>query len=381
MNTLVMASSDPNSPWAYSYDTTFSNPVYSLQTIRDPGPKQSVALHPDNIRPQGGFVAALGNTPSSQTKIIYTFRHGDAPHNEDSETWGKPVAWRYLSALQKNFDPQITQTGVSNTALASQYLGGMIRTESAPRPFTIYSSPLRRCLETSMHMIKHVGLDHPSADGRWPPVTLRVKEGLREWMGYGHGHNSDRHGSRADIQTLVEELKAALDLSISYKLDVPEQENLHDETYADVDQRVRGVLNDIFDDASSGPCVMLVLHGRSNKSFLRVLGHQPDHVDNFEIANCAILPYHVTRRWLQTDEAAARVEYENTQRYEDQRHAEDHKRARNLQAVQEVRAWNADPASRHRLESLWNLLSFHAGQGDPAAGEALATLQTDLNQP
>ncbi|KAH8776572.1 histidine phosphatase superfamily, partial [Diaporthe sp. PMI_573] len=228
-------------------------------------------------------------------KIIYIFRHGDTPHNEDADTWGKSVAWRYLSGLQKNFDPQITQTGVANATLASQYLSGMMRTESAPRPVTIYTSPLRRCIETSMHMIKHAGLDHPNPDGRWPPLKLLVKEGLREWMGYGHGHNSDRHGSRADIQALVEQLQVTLGLNISYHLDVPEQENLHDETYTDVDQRVCGVLNDIFDDASSGPYVMLVLHGRSNKSFLRVLGHQPAHVDNFEMSNCAILPYRVTR--------------------------------------------------------------------------------------
>lgn len=231
-----------------------------------------------------------------------------------------------------------------------------------------------------MHMIKHAGWDHPSPDGRWPPVTLRVKEGLREWMGYGHGHNSDRHGSRADIQKLVEELKAVLSMDISYYLDVPENENLHDEIYIDVDRRVRGVLNNIFDDASSGPCVMLVLHGRSNKSFLRVLGHPPADVDSFEMANCAILPYRVTRRWLNDGETAERERDECAQGNEDLREAENNKRARDLQAFQEVRGWNADPGSRHRLETLWNLLNLHANNGDPAAVAAQAMLQNDLDQ-
>lgn len=380
LSALGMTSSDANAPWAYSFDTTFSDPVFSPETIREHGSKRPVALHADNIRPHGGFAAALSNNTSNQTKIIYTLRHGNTPHNEDSETWGKAVAWRYLSGLQKNFDPQITQTGVAKTTLASQILSGMIRTESAPRPVTIYSSPLRRCIETSMHMIKHAGWDHPSPDGRWPPVTLKVKEGLREWMGYGHGHNSDRHGSRADIQTLVEELKAALGLSIAYQLDVPENERLHDEIYVDVDRRVRSVLNDIFDGASSGSCVMLVLHGRSNKSFLRVLGHQPAQVDNFEMANCALLPYRVTRRWLNDSETSERARDEDAQGNEDQREVEYNKRARDSQAVQEVRCWNADPVSRHRLETLWNLLNLHAGNGDPAAAAAQAMLQNDLKQ-
>lgn len=380
LSTLGMNPTDPNTPWAYSFDTTFSNPAFSPETIREFGPKRPAALHTDNIRPHGGFAAALSNNPGSQTKIIYTLRHGNTPHNEDSETWGKAVAWRYLSALQKNFDPRITQTGVANTTLASQILSRMIRTESAPRPVTIYSSPLRRCIETSMHIIKHAGWDHPSPDGYWPAVTLQVKEGLREWMGYGHGHNSDRHGSRADIQKLVEELKATLGMNIAYHLDVPENENLHDEIYIDVDRRVRGVLNDIFDNACSGRCVMLVLHGRSNKSFLRVLGHPPAHVDSFEMANCAILPYRVTRRWLDEGEVDERARAEDAQGNEDQREAEYNKRARDLQAFQEVRCWNADPGSRHRLETLWSLLNLHASNGDPAAVAAQAMLQNDLDQ-
>lgn len=379
-----MAASPPDQSWAYSYDASFSNPVYSKRFIRSPTPRQPVALHPANIRPEGGFEAALRNTPSNSddgtTKTIYAVRHGNTPHNDDFETWGKPVAWRYLSGLVKNFDPQITPEGALNVARAGQFLSDMVRTESAPRPVTIYSSPLRRCVESSIHMIKQAGLDEPRADGHGrPPVTLRVKEGLREWMGYGHGHQSDRKGSRDEIKKLVEQLQASLGVNVPYELDVPEHEDFHDEVYLDVDRRVRGVLDDMYRDTSSGTCVMIMLHSRCNKSLLRVLGHPPADVDNFEVANCAVLPYRVTRRRLDGDEVAARAEYEDAQWHEDHRQAQEITSSRNRQAVEDVRAWDVDPVSRHRLESLRDVLRYNTSQGDPAAGPALQILEEDLN--
>ncbi|POS73742.1 hypothetical protein DHEL01_v207862 [Diaporthe helianthi] len=370
-----MASPDEVLEWNYSYDAAFSDPVYSPQTIRHG--EELVALDPRNIQPRGSFAEALGNEPASQTKIIYTLRHGHTLHNEDSVAWGKNIAWRYLSRLQKNLDPPITKTGIADAILVSQYLSDMVGTNLIPRPVTVYSSPLRRCIETSMFVIKNSGLNEPSAEGDGPPVTLRVKEGLREWMGYGHGHNSDRHGSRAEIQALVEDLKAALGVNISCQLDVPEQDELHDETYTDVDQRVRGVLNDIFDDASSGSCVMLVLHGRSNKSFLRVLGHPPGDVGEFEIDNCVVLPYGVTRRLLDGREAAERAARESAQKQLDQDEAEGGRRETDDQAVQQVIAWRADPKSG-RLDDLWRFLQFYEDNGDPAARDAMALLEGDL---
>ncbi|KKY37809.1 putative gpi anchored [Diaporthe ampelina] len=363
-----------------------SPPVYSEQTIRNATctKTQPVVLDPVNIRPRGGFEAALSNGPSSsddETKIIYAVRHGNTPHNEDFETWGKPAAWRYLSGLAKNFDPQITPEGVLSTARAGRFLRDMVRTESAPRPVMIYSSPLRRCVETSIHMIKQAGLDRPRPDGHRPPVMLRVKEGLREWMGYGHGHQSDRKGSRAEIQALVEQLQTNLGVGVPYELDVPEQEHFHDEVYLDVDRRVRGVLDDMYSDADSGTCVMLMLHSRSNKSLLRVLGHPPADVDSFEVANCAVLPYRVTRRGLARGEVAARAAYEDAQWHEDHRNAEASKNAMSRQAIEDVRAWGSDPRSRHRLDSLRDLLRFHMGQGDPATGSALNMLEEDLKPP
>lgn len=375
---------DPDPSWSYSHDPFFSDPVNSPRTIRVSAPGQPVALARENIQPEGGFEAQLINGPISnnnQTKMIYAVRHGNTPHNEDSEIWGKPVAWRYLSGLAKNFDPQITPEGVSNAVMAAQFLSEMIHGQFARRPLVVYSSPLRRCIETAMHMIQQVRMHYPAPDSRLSPITLHVKEGLREWMGYGHGHQSDRKGSRADIQALVERLKAELGVHVDYFLDVPEQEDLHDEVYINVDQRVRGVLDDIFNSPKSGDCVMLVLHSRCHKSLLRVLGHSPPAVDDFEMANCAVLSYRITRRMLDGGEVAARAAYEDAQWRQDRHQAEVCKSARARQAVEDVRAWNNDPSLRHLLDSLRNLLRFHNGKGDPAAGFALGMLEDDVNRP
>ncbi|KAK2599506.1 hypothetical protein N8I77_011257 [Diaporthe amygdali] len=398
-----MTSSIPAPSWAYSHDVTFSNPVFSHHTIKNAN-KSEVALAPENFRPNGGFTTAttkfLPNSNSSNdTKIIYTVRHGNTPHNDDSNAWGRPVAWRYLSQLRKNFDPQLTPEGARDARAAGEMLlqemkmmaatggcGSVDEEEAtaAPRPVTVYSSPLRRCVETAMYMIKHAGLDRPGgggAGGCGGPVTLRVKEGLREWMGYRHGHQSDRRGSRESIRALVEQLKTGLGVEVRYTLDVPEQDQFHDEVYVDVDRRVRGVLDDIFSDegGSSGACVMLVLHNRCNKSLLRVLGHAPASVEDFEVANCAMLSYRVSRRQLDDHEVGARLAYEDVQWREDQKQSENNRRERLRRAVEDARAWNNDESSKHRVDDLRKFLQYHAEQrNDPAASEALESLENDL---
>lgn len=370
---------NPEPSCEYSHDASFSDPV-NLPLSRVPVKGNPVALAPENIQPRCGF-EALSNAPISsggETKIIYTLRHGNTPHNDDSERWGKPVAWRYLAGLAKNFDPHITDEGRFNVNLAAEYMITAMNFQTAPRPLAIYTSPLSRCIETAMRMIQRTGLQLPSPDGRFPPVTLHVKEGLREWMGYGHNHQTDRKGSWAQIKALVERLNDELGMRVPYCLDVPEEENFHDEVYIDVDRRVRGVLDDIFNNPNSGDCVMLVLHSRCNKSFLRVMGHPPPAVENFEMVNCAVLPYRVTRRMMGGGEVARRDQYENEQWHSDRDWAETSKNTRLLQAVQDVRAWQNDPGSWQRLQNLRETLGIYLRGGDPAAGGALGLLEEDL---
>lgn len=370
----------PGQVWItnYTMDNTVSNPVYSEHTIK--GTKEEVSLHPGNFRPNISF-EALSKTPiSSESKVIYAVRHGNTPHNQDHADYGRPISWRYLSQLQKNFNPGITEEGIDNAREAARMLAGMMAREGAPRPVTVYSSPLRRCVQTAMYMIAMAGLHRSDAQGRGP-VTLSIKEGLREWMGHGHGHMSDRSDGREALRLQVQQLRAELGVGpdVVVELDVPEFENFYDETYTDVDRRVRGVLDGIFSDADSGACVMLVMHNRSHKSFLRVLGHEPDDVEGFEMANCAMLPYLVTRNWLEgQEELNARDAREAVQWQKDLENSDIFKAQRLGQAVVDVKAWNADPDSKQKLDKLWEALQYHEGEGDPAAGPALDLLNNDL---
>lgn len=235
--------------------------------------------------------------------------------------------------------------------------------------------------DSGVYRIKQAGLHQPRPDDYQPPVKLHVKEGLREWMGYGHGHQSDRKGSKAEIQQLIEQLKAGLGVDVEYHLDVTEQEEFYDEVYVDVDRRVRGVLDDMFNDPYSGDCIMLVMHSRCNKSFLRVLGHPPAVVDNFEVANCSVLPYRVARYLLDRGQAATRAAREELQRQEDQVHAEEKKEERRLEAIADVRAWNHHPNFRYKLDNLLGFLTSWADSGDRAALLAMRMLEDDLNPP
>lgn len=176
----------------------------------------------------------------------------------------------------------------------------------------------------------------------------------------------------------MDQLQAQLGTNVPYRIDVPEDVGLRNETYTDVDHRVRGVLNDIFDDPGSGPCVMLVLHGRSNKSFLRVLGHPPAAAADFEMANCAVLSYSVTRYWLDPIQEARRAEIERAQWDSDLAEAERSKQAIRDQAVAQVRAWKAD--GNTKLVSLREFLQLHEKGGDEAARVAGEKLRGDLGE-
>lgn len=165
---------------------------------------------------------------------------------------------------------------------------------------------------------------------------------------------------------------------MSYRIDVPEDVGLRNETYTDVDRRVRGVLNDIFDDPGSGPCVMLVLHGRSNKSFLRVLGHPPADTANFEMANCAVLSYRVTRHCLEPQQAAQRAVVERAQWEADLADAERSRQVIRDGAVAQVRSWGAN--GNPQLVSLREFLQLHEKSGDEAARVAGEKLRSDLGE-
>ncbi|ROW01233.1 hypothetical protein VMCG_05911 [Cytospora schulzeri] len=302
----------PTSAWNYYYDTNVSQPLNSVVNDKE---EPEIKLDASNIRPRSGDFeqvnAALARTTNENKLIyIYTLRHGRAAHNEQSNRFSKSIAWRFFAGIRTNFDPRLTKDGIDEAKMAGQILKGLVDAEGAPRPMKVYTSPLSRCVQTAMHTIKELQLG--------PGVSLSVREGLREWKGYGQYHQSDRRGSVSDLLALVDGLNGSLGMEIRPEIDPgllqqSQQEAMEDElkglgseTFTDVDIRLRRILDEIFEVEQPGSCVMLVLHNRCNKSLLRLMGHSQDEVHNFDIENCAILSYLVKRTRLTDDEVRAR---------------------------------------------------------------------------
>lgn len=347
----------------YSYNKSISNPLK-----RHKNKLGEIRRMKDNIRPSQGFshVNSVINEANTKQKLIYTIRHGKARHNARSTEFTKAISWRFLGKLADNFDPGLTSDGVQDAQHAGHILRDLIREENAPRPVVVYTSPLRRCVQTAMYAISELRLDQP--------VTLHVKEGLREWKGYDHDHQSDRRDVTPNILKLFTTLKEKLNLAVKLKLDGSQDTDdspVMRETYIDVDRRVRQVLDDVF-DSNDANCAMLVLHNRSNKSVLRVLGHTQDEVHKLDKENCAILSYLMGREALNDASAQAREMAEDVQWFKDRDLAEKEKAQRHERAALDIQEYRRD--DKEKLRKLRNYLLPGAEKGDTEAAKALADL-------
>lgn len=401
---------------AYTYDKTLSSPFRRRRNADG-----EVRLAKDNVRPPDGFgpvtdaLASDLDVDRSQQKYIYTIRHGRAHHNALTSEFTKAISWRFLGKLSDSFDPGLTSEGVCDALSAGRMLRELAREEGAPRPLVVYTSPLRRCVQTAMYAVKGM------RPGRM--VVLHVKEGLREWKGYDHDHQSDRRDVTPNIVGLFCALREELGLDVELRMDPGAQDaedgSVMRETYVDVDRRVRGVLDDIFGGSSSsssrgaaaggggggagggvieaggagggadgaagvaaaaaasaaaaGPaCAMLVLHNRCNKSLLRVLGHEQAEVHKLNVENGAVLGYLMGRRALRDREARARDRREEDQSLRDRELAVGERAERHEQAARDVEQYrHVDKAKLRRLR---DHLARGLDRRDPEAAKALADL-------
>lgn len=366
--------------YTYAYDEGVSSPLTSSKNA-----KGEILQDAVNIRPYPGndfdFVNLALKRTASSPKFIYTMRHGNARHNAVSDNFTKPISWRFTSKLRTNFDPGLTVKGIQDAQRSGNILSDLARFEGAPLPVAVYTSPLRRCIQTAMYTLAKLRLPGP--------ITLHIKEGLREWKGYEHNHTSDRRNTTPAVLALVSQLSAELRLAVrpvlDWALDQPDEVNMR-ETYVDVDRRVRHVLDDIFADPTSGRCVLLVLHNRSNKSLLRILGHTQTQVHGLDLENCAVLSYLINRRLLGADEVLARNRAEAAQWECDRALAAREKSERHEQAAAQVRGYfydsdhrdhhdgKADEEGRGKLKRLRDYLQQERFKGDISAAKALVDL-------
>lgn len=353
-----------NSPeFEYYYDESISSPLNCLKNAYG-----EVRRIKENIRPLQGFapVNQALNKSDNKRKFIYTMRHGKALHNAMSKEYTKPISWRFFPKLIDNFDPSLTPEGVRDAQHAGQLLRELIHEENAPVPVIVYTSPLRRCIQTAMYAIGALRLDQK--------ITLCVKEGLREWKGYDHDHQSDRRNTTPHIVSLFNDLKRKLRLNVEIELDGKqdaEDDLIMRETYVDVDRRIREVLDDIFDDNDS-TCSMLVLHNRSNKSVMRVMGHTQDEVHSLDKENCAILGYLMDRTVLHPADAQRRFEIEEENWHGDKMMALEEKQDRYEQAAEDIEGYRQNDVPK--LRNLMDYLGRRTLQGDKEAFKALVDL-------
>lgn len=358
--------------YIYTYDEGLSSPLTSSKNAKGEVRQDAVNIRPCQPIELDCINLALKRT-SHPPKFIYTMRHGNARHNAISDTFTKPISWRFTSKLRTNFDPGLTVKGIQDAQRSGKLLSDLVRFESAPLPVTVYTSPLRRCIQTAIYTLAKL---RPPG-----PVTLHIKEGLREWKGYDHNHTSDRRNTTPTILALVNQLSTELGLAVhpvlDWTLDQPDEANMR-ETYVDVDRRVRGVLDDIFADPASGRCVLVVLHNRSNKSLLRVLGHTQAQVHGLDLENCAVLSYLVSRRRVAADEYLARAREEAAQWERDRTLAEQEKSERHEQAAAQVWAYythgESEEEGRGKLRMLRDYLQQERLKGDIDAAKALMDL-------
>lgn len=368
-STLLSYAESHNMPYIsspeyeYSYEKSFTSP---LECVRNADGE--VRRIKENIRPLQGFapVHQALSKANAKRKFIYTIRHGKATHNAISKEYTKHISWRFLAKLCNNFDPSLTSEGVGDAQDAGQLLRELIQQESAPRPVIVYTSPLRRCVQTAMYAIGSLRSDQK--------ITLCVKEGLREWVGYDHNHQSDRRDTTANILKLFNDLKLKLNVNVDIELDGKqdtEDDQVMRETYVDVDRRIREVLNDIFDDDEAN-CCMLVLHNRSNKSLLRVMGHGQDEVHKFDKENCAILGYLIERTPLHWSVAQRRFDVEEGNWHGDKVLALEEKQERHENAAADIEAYRQNDVLK--LRKLRDYLAYWTLQCDEEAFKALMDL-------
>lgn len=229
----------------------------------------------------------------TETKVIYVTRHGHSTHNGKAEKYGKGVYYEFFAKDSQDVDPSLDAKGVTEAEGVGKVLADLSK-HGLPLPKSYYSSPLRRCIQTAIHVNKALYGKSKAPD------TIHVKDGLREWIGWDHNHSSDMRSPKQEMKAMATMIGGNIDYPTPQENDpwVPNfasKKNLkfdRKEAYADVRKRIEETLNGIFDNDTS-KVIHLFLHNRCFRSFLRVIGHT--EAEEIDMENCATIVFLVTR--------------------------------------------------------------------------------------
>ncbi|OHF02361.1 phosphoglycerate mutase [Colletotrichum orchidophilum] len=130
-------------------------------------------------------------------KVLYLTRHGLGFHNVQAAKVGTAEWDRYWSHLDGDgvvtwLDAELVDTGIQQAKDLGTFWAHATTVEGVPFPASFYTSPLRRCLETSRLAFGSL----VEARGQQQEFRPLVKEGLRERM---TDHTCDKRGPRSWI--------------------------------------------------------------------------------------------------------------------------------------------------------------------------------------
>ena len=167
-------------------------------------------------------------------------------------------------------DAPLTSLGITQAKNAAEVWAKMIP-EGIPLPQSYYVSPLDRCLATARYSFSRLAL----LEGRvYRPV---VKEMAREVLGV---HTCDQRSSRK----VIAERYPEADFEEGFNEDDELWDSEHRETNEEIDERIKGLLDDVF-GSDGEEVVSFTTHSGAIASFLRVLEHRP-----FRLITGGILP-------------------------------------------------------------------------------------------
>ncbi|KAL0940394.1 phosphoglycerate mutase [Colletotrichum truncatum] len=130
-------------------------------------------------------------------KVLYLTRHGLGFHNVQAAKVGTAEWDRYWSRLDGDgvvtwLDAELVDTGIRQARDLNAFWKAVTTAEGVPFPESFYTSPLRRCLETSKLAFGSL------VEERGQEFTPVIKEGLRERM---TDHTCDKRSSRTWIKS------------------------------------------------------------------------------------------------------------------------------------------------------------------------------------
>ncbi|XWW94762.1 hypothetical protein V2A60_002710 [Cordyceps javanica] len=227
----------------------------------------------DDQRPWARFTAHVEalNRESPENvsyKIMLLTRHGQGYHNLKNKL-GRDEKGENHDALLKNgddddalFDASLTPLGVAQAAALADLWLASVAADGLPVPRRLYTSPLARCLQTSLHQLK------PVADAHGLPYRPVVKEALRErWT----THRCNGRRPRAWI--------AARWPACVVEDGFPEADLLgarpRPETEAEHRVRVLAALRDVFEADDDVVVVAWTFHSLAMRTLLGALGMVP----------------------------------------------------------------------------------------------------------